>query len=234
MKVTNWLKHTNDPDLQKAANVLIADVQAMENKIPGVIIIHNIADDSIAYLSERGRRILNVTLEEIRLPHHEYHHLYFNPEDVPNYAQKILDMLDRNDDDEIVTYFQQVRPTNDHPWIWYSTSCKIFLRDKQGKPLLAIAVAIPIEPQNYITPKLDRLIDENTFLRKNHKVFNTLTKREKEILGYLAVGNTPKEISEKLFLSEATVLTHKRNLRSKLKINATVDLLKFAQAFDLI
>jgi hypothetical protein len=143
--MTNWLQHTNDPALQKAARKKIEEIQSMENDIPGVIIIHNLPGNCIAYLSERGRQILNVSLDEIRLPHDQYHQLYFNPEDVPNYAPKLLALLDRNDDKEIVTYFQQVRATNEDPWTWYSTSSKILLRDQRGKPLLTISIAIPVD-----------------------------------------------------------------------------------------
>ncbi|RYY00955.1 MAG: hypothetical protein EOO53_20480 [Gammaproteobacteria bacterium] len=51
---------------------------------------------------------------------------------------------------------------------------------------------------------------------------------------YFARGLTPKEISERLFISEVTTVTYKRNLRVKLKIGLTTELIQFAQAFDLV
>lgn len=234
METPKWLVHTNDLALQQAAHEKITQIQKIEKDIPGVIIIHNLVSDSIAYLSERGRKMLNVTLEEIRLPHSDYHKRYFNPEDVPNYAPKILGMIQRNADDEIITHFQQVRGSEDQPWKWYSSSIKILQRDKEGKPLLALSVALPIDEEHYFTPKIERLMQENTFLRQNQALFASLSKREKEILRLLTLGFNSQEIAEKLYLSEATVKTHRRNVRSKLNVESHYELVQFAQAFNLI
>lgn len=234
MQITKWLQHTDDDDLQRAADEKIKTIQAIENDIPGVIIIHNLQADSIVYLSERGRRNLNVTLEEIRLPHFDYHQRFFNPDDTPNYVPKILGMLQRNELNEMVTYFQQVRPSAEEPFRWYASSSKIILQDKEGKPLLGITTAIPIDASHFFTPKIERLVQENTFLRENQTVFAFLSKREKEVLGCLVKGRNSQEIAAELFISEDTVKTHRRNIRNKLRADSALDLVKFAQAFDLI
>lgn len=234
MQTTKWLQHTDDEDLQRAADEKIKAIQAIENDIPGVIIIHNLPADSIVYLSERGRKILYVTLEEIRLPHFDYHDRFFNPEDVPNYAPKIFGMVQRNADDEIITFFQQVRGMKTEPWRWYSSSMKILMRDKENKPLLAVTIAVPIDEKHHITPKIERLIEENKFLRENQALFSSLSKREKEVLRCLALGHNSQEIADELFISEATVKTHRRNIRNKLRADSTLYLVKFAQAFNLI
>ena len=234
MQETKWLQHTDDVDLQRAADEKIRAIQQMENDIPGVIIVHNLPADSIVYLSERGRQNLNVSLEEVRLPHFDYHQRFFNPDDIPNYVPKILGMLQRNRVDEIVTYFQQVRPSETEPFHWYASSSKILLQDKEGKPLLGITIAIPIDEEHFFTPKIERLAQENTFLRENHHEFASLSRREKEILRCLAKGLNSQEIAAELFISEATVKTHRRNIRTKLQADSTLDLMKFAQAFDLV
>lgn len=234
MEKFSWLRHTDDEYLQQAAHEKIKQLQAIEHDIPGVIIIHNLPDDSIVYLSKRGRDILNVTLEEIRLPHFDYHVRFFNPDDVPNYAPKVLGMLQRNKPDEMVTYFQQVRPSSDDSWRWYSSSSKILLWDKENKPLLGITIALPIDSEHHITPKIERLSEENKFLRKHKETFASLSRREKEVLRYLALGHNSQETAEKLFISEATVKTHRKNIRSKLHADSTFDLVRFAQAFNLI
>lgn len=234
MQETKWLQHTDDVDLQRAADEKIKTIQQMENDIPGVIIVHNLPADAIVYLSERGRKNLNVSLEEVRLPHFDYHQRFFNPDDIPNYVPKILGMLQRNRVDEIVTYFQQVRPSETEPFHWYASSSKILLQDKEGKPLLGITIAIPIDEEHFFTPKIERLAQENTFLRENHHEFASLSRREKEILRCLAKGLNSQEIAAELFISEATVKTHRRNIRTKLQADSTLDLMKFAQAFDLV
>lgn len=234
MAITNWLKHTKDPILQKAAQEKIVQLQNIENDIPGVIIVHNLVDDSIVYLSKRGRDILKVKLEEIRLPHFDYHKRFFNPEDFPDYAPKVLGLVQRNADDEMVTVFQQVRANDTEPWRWYSTSVKILLRDSDRKPVLAVSVALPIDEEHYFTPKIERLLQENKFLRENQQLFLSLSKREIEVLRLLASGYNSHEIAEKLHISEATAKTHRKNIRGKLKAESSFELMQFAQAFNLI
>lgn len=234
MKTFRWLTHTEDPDLQSATAQKIQQLQAVENSIPGVIIVHNLPNDSIVYLSERGRKLLQVTLDEIRLPHFDYHKRFFNPEDVPNYVPKILGLLQRNQADEMVTYFQQVKGAQEQSWRWYCSSSKILLQDKEQKPLLAITIAVPIDAEHHFTPKIERLLEENNFLRKNQQAFSSLSKREKEVLRHLALGESAQQTADQLFISEATVKTHRKNIRSKLDADSTFDLVKFAQAFNLI
>lgn len=233
MKKNRWLKHTSDPKLEAAANKKIRELQCVENDIPGVLIVHNLVTDSIVYLSGRGCKELNVTLEEIQLPHFDYHLRFFNPEDVPNYLPKVLNLVERNRDDEMVTLFQQVRIHN-KGWQWYCSSIKILLRNEEGLPVLALTVSVPVDEEHYFTPKIERLITENTFLREHQKAFSSLSKREKEILRLLALGNSSTQIANELFIAEATVNTHRKKIKNKLSAETNYDLLQFAQAFNLI
>ncbi|MEM9920167.1 MAG: response regulator transcription factor [Bacteroidota bacterium] len=54
-----------------------------------------------------------------------------------------------------------------------------------------------------------------------------LTKREIEILKYVAEEYSNREIADHLFISPRTVETHKRNLIQKLKVRNTVGLVKY-------
>lgn len=58
--------------------------------------------------------------------------------------------------------------------------------------------------------------------------FDTLSVREKEILKHIADGSTSKEIAEKLFISLATVKSHRNNIMKKLKVNDMASLIKTA------
>jgi len=55
-----------------------------------------------------------------------------------------------------------------------------------------------------------------------------LTKREQEILEMLSQGMSNKEIADKLFLSERTVIGHKSNLLSKTQCRNTLCLITYA------
>jgi DNA-binding CsgD family transcriptional regulator len=209
-------------------------IREIEDTIPGVLIIHDLRDSTVVYMSPRGLNILGVTLKELIEMGQDYHTRFFNPEDAKDYVPKILGLLERNNDDEIVSCFQQVRATENHDWRWYLSCTKIFMWDDIGKPLLTITNATPVDAQHHIAAKAQRLLEENNFLRNNYHVFVQLTKREKEILTMMAMGRSSDKMAKKLNISEATASTHRRNIKRKLKIESNYDIIRFAQAFDLI
>ena len=59
-------------------------------------------------------------------------------------------------------------------------------------------------------------------------VENNLTRREVEILGLICQELTMKQIGDKLFLSEQTVHTHRKNLMKKVNVSNAVGLVKYA------
>ncbi len=61
-----------------------------------------------------------------------------------------------------------------------------------------------------------------------------VSKREREILRMICEEKTSVEIAEELFISEHTVLTHRKNLLKKVSAKNTVGLVKYAIAHKLI
>lgn len=74
----------------------------------------------------------------------------------------------------------------------------------------------------------------NTVLRRQHEnLFNKLTSRERDILGMAARGMNNKEIASSLNLSRYTVETHRKNIRLKLKIRNTSELVAIARKIGI-
>lgn len=61
-----------------------------------------------------------------------------------------------------------------------------------------------------------------------------LSDREIQILQHIAAGLANKQIADKLFISIHTVMTHRKHIMSKLKINNTASLVMFALQENLI
>lgn len=61
-----------------------------------------------------------------------------------------------------------------------------------------------------------------------------LSEREIEVLKLIADGKSYKEIADQLFISDKTVEKHKRNIRQKLKLNNTIELVKYAIKNNLV
>lgn len=227
--------HSKAVPLQQLIDQKIASLQNVEYSFPSVIIVHDLRDTSVIYMSPSGLKILGITMKELKAMGPAYHERFFNMEFAAGYMPKIFGLMERNIDDEVISFFQQVRSSPDKDWAWYLSCTKILMRDDAGDPLLIITNAVPLSAEHYIeAAKAKKLLDENTFLRNNHHLYNELTKREKEILAMTAKGFSSVEIAKTLCISEMTATTHRRNIKRKLNAESNYDITRFAQAFDLI
>lgn len=64
--------------------------------------------------------------------------------------------------------------------------------------------------------------------------FSQLTRREREILQYIAEGHTSPEIAKMLFISKKTVENHRANIMEKLNIHDTAGLVRYAIKIKLV
>lgn len=69
---------------------------------------------------------------------------------------------------------------------------------------------------------------------ENSGTYESLSDREKEILGWIAKGFSNKEIAEQLIISVKTVESHKSNLMEKLGLKTRPELVKFAMKKGLL
>lgn len=212
----------------------IAELHTVAHKIPGALIVMDIQTTHVEYLSPAGCRLLGVTLEEIKAMGADYHTHFFNAQESEEYVPKIIGLLERNQPEETISFFQQVRTGPGGSWQWYCSSIKIFFWDEQGTPRYTITVAQPVHFTNNISIKAERLLEENNFLRRNYSRFQKLTNREREILSLLARGRSAPEIAAQAHLSILTVNTHRRNIKNKLGATSLVEMLEWARAFDLV
>jgi DNA-binding NarL/FixJ family response regulator len=64
--------------------------------------------------------------------------------------------------------------------------------------------------------------------------YDSLTRREQEIMVLLAEGNSAKQIAEKLFISRKTVENHRSNIMHKLGLHSTLEVFRYAMKIGLI
>lgn len=84
--------------------------------------------------------------------------------------------------------------------------------------------------------KSERILyaDETSVDTAEKEKLETLSEREKEIIVCITKGMSNKEIADHLFLSIHTVITHRRNISSKLQIRSTAGLIIYAIANKLV
>jgi len=68
----------------------------------------------------------------------------------------------------------------------------------------------------------------NILMEESDKPDSGLTTREQTVLRLLSKGLTSKQMAEKMFISVRTVETHRRNIKRKLELNSTTELIRYA------
>ncbi len=82
--------------------------------------------------------------------------------------------------------------------------------------------------------KLKRIKKQENFRHANSYKFESLTKREVEILFLLANDFNNPQIAVELFISRYTVEQHRKNINKKLSVNSYIQLFQYALAFNLV
>ena len=84
-----------------------------------------------------------------------------------------------------------------------------------------------------IHKKLGKLINKTVEI-KTIKEEHTLSSRELDVLKLLVKGHSNKEISDKLFISIHTVISHRKNITQKLNIKSVAGLTVYAILNDIV
>ena len=109
-----------------------------------------------------------------------------------------------------------------------------YMLKNTGKDDLAAAIRSVAQGERFFSPRVSEIMVD-AYLRKadarDDRTIDDdvpLTKREKEILNYIADGLNNSQIAEKLFISARTVDTHRTNIMQKLDIHDVANLVRYA------
>lgn len=153
-------------------------------------------------------------------------------DDQQKLALQIARFLNKQDEETVYSFFWGDSKTADFEAKWYVSSASL-KKNENGTLQKIVVFTYDLELLGEDKEKLYQVIKDMDFLKNNYNKVSLLTKRETEILGLMAVGRTSIEIGVKLFISEHTVNTHRKNINKKLEIKTLADLMKFATIFDL-
>jgi DNA-binding NarL/FixJ family response regulator len=104
-----------------------------------------------------------------------------------------------------------------------------YLLKSDGINELINAIRAVVAGKRYLSPSvapilLERLQSPNPA----QPIFDLLTRREREVLRLIGQGATSKEVAKRLGISPKTAQVHRDNLKHKLNLRTTADLVRYA------
>lgn len=134
---------------------------------------------------------------------------------------------------EIITLVKITDSINDISWNVNTISLPFRVKHRNGQWLKLIVHLTCIKKKsNFGINILIGFIEKDSVIQDKSSFNNfAITKREKEVLKYLAAGDSAKTIASELFISENTVITHRKHLIRKLKVKNSAELIK--KSFEL-
>jgi DNA-binding NarL/FixJ family response regulator len=111
------------------------------------------------------------------------------------------------------------------------------LKDASSKELM-MAIKSVLGGKRYLSPSVSQMVIEG-YLEGRKSIassspWDTLTKREREILKLIAEGHKNKEIADYLYISVKTVEKHRANLMKKLDLHSAAALTAYAMERGLV
>lgn len=193
----------------------------------------NMSDNFAGYKSES---FLDGGIDHTLEIYDRTHLNLFNKEIFPDRLQILKTVEPEEHKNYVFSYTSKIKNRNGHYEYYLQRNC--FLSDNFGNPLYSMGILINITNYRTNNPiiqtvdeismdgSLNKTIFEKVYyLNEEDKLFS---KREKEVLLWMADGLSSKMIAGKLFVSEHTIINHRRNMHEKTNTANATALVSFA------
>jgi DNA-binding CsgD family transcriptional regulator len=193
--------------------------------------INDPATVSLTYLDPVARNKYGMTHEMLQTKGLEMMVKGIEPKNFEKNMQLAMEYLKRDNPYEIGVLFQKmvIDPAELPNYEWFVSFMK---RSDKASGLFTLDFRVSrMEPYSH---KFMKLIELDEFVHKNMETFQALGAREIEVLTKVGLGHSSEEIANEMSISKLTVDTHRKNIMHKLDVKSFPELIKFAEAFDLI
>lgn len=177
------------------------------------------------YLNQYAMDQTGCSVEEASAMGALYFKKIMHPDDFEVIDQSI-EFLKYKCDDKVFGGLYKFKSKNGD-YRWHIGRCRVFRKDEKGDTIQFINAGIDLQEEFHSHNQVIELLKENKRL-VNELTILKLTKREKDVLKLLAIGDCARVISKKLHISESTVISHRKNMLKKLKLHSTASLVHFA------
>ncbi len=138
----------------------------------------------------------------------------------------------------------------DGHWIWISTRGRVMERDAESKAIRVVGTVLDITGRKRLGNEgislLQRIeslmreaasdgdIDNPAATSSKDETFESLTRRQRQMLELIATGLTSAEIAKSLQIATATAISHRRAMMQKLNLHTAAEVTRYAIDHDLL
>jgi len=212
-------------DLNRFSSADIDQIKRICNKVDNLISIPNYAKIMPYFINDACREYFGFDSNDLSNKGFDFFTNLVHPDDIAA-IHKTVNFYNEFPNGTNRLAFRGRR--NDGEMRWLYNFDRVLNFNKVGAPQYLLAVSSDIE----------KVLDHTDFNRKHLQdrkdkllLYNTLSKREREILHFIANELTSNEIGKKLFIESSTVDTHRKNILKKLQVKSSLGLVKYAFHF---
>ncbi|AOW19531.1 LuxR C-terminal-related transcriptional regulator [Urechidicola croceus] len=229
----------------------IEKLKELDSYLPSIetfILVTNTSSQKYEFVSDNFEKTLGLDKEKMLSEGLPYYISHYHPDDLPNLMKILEDLMLFTMNETTI----EERPNLSYSWNYrirkgdgnyknmHVHQTPIFF-DINNKPIIGFSHNTVVgngkaKPMVAICKKLNKKNEFETLFYKNYSkeiLTDNLSNREIDTVRLLALGNTTKEISDKLNISEHTVSVHRKNILKKLNFNTTAEIIKYCNANHL-
>lgn len=206
------------------------DFDTVVDRVPFPVHLNSSETLEIVHGNHKLTEATGFHVDEVREMGVEYLVNYLHPETLSNISEFLPPIYASLKSHETFPFLQYVRMHNERDFSPFVT----FTKSTTYKSGLVVCLSLRPKDFERMSPKMEKIVEMDSFKLKHFRRFQQLTGREVEVLGLLANGYNNPGIAKKLFLSRQTIETHRKNLKRKLKLGSFRELMKYAIAFYLV
>jgi DNA-binding CsgD family transcriptional regulator len=201
----------------------------LAESIPGYAQINSIDTFGLLYANKKWESYFGFQSGEMVKHYTNFEKVYFCNLTREKTITEIIDFGKKNTGSKVFGYFQKIRKDENSEFINF-----ICFTQKFENQNCFLTILFPVKVFGENAHALNILIDYNEFISNNYSKIASLTRREREILHLIGLGNTRKAIVKMLNISKHTVDNHSKHIRSKLEIKNSAELYHYIFAFNLM
>ncbi len=214
--------------LQKENELLKTRIQSLEsllNNVPAMLYTHQNSTKTVNWCNRYMEDVTGYTMAEMNSMGLNFFKDILHPDD---FDLTVVAQQSFKENKNIFGGVLRFRKRGTDNWIWLAGIAIPYTRDEQGKVKEVICafvdMTLAMDTNDQLT---EAMLD--VMRRKHEDLISKLTPRERDIVQLTVKGLNNKEIAAELNLSRYTIETHRKNIRIKLKVRNTTELIALAR-----